>query len=81
MKHFKRADRFGLSLAALAVLLSSPGCTTRDAEAEAGSGRTRVGIVFDIGGKDDRSFNAAANEGVLRAKREFPIILRDVEPG
>ena len=28
------------------------------------SSKTRVGIVFDIGGKDDRSFNAAAWRGV-----------------
>lgn len=40
-----------------------------------------VGIVFDIGGKDDRSFNAAAWEGVKRAADELPIVLRDVEPG
>ena len=44
-------------------------------------GRARVGIVFDIGGKDDRSFNAAANLGVVRARKELPITLRDVEPG
>ncbi|HLG17399.1 MAG TPA: BMP family ABC transporter substrate-binding protein [Blastocatellia bacterium] len=66
-----------LLIAALAV----PGCTgvfgTRD---EAG-GRKRVGIVFDIGGKDDKSFNAAAWEGVRRASQDFPILLRDVEPG
>jgi basic membrane protein A len=40
-----------------------------------------VGIVFDIGGKDDRSFNAAAWEGVQRAAKELPIVLRDIEPG
>jgi basic membrane protein A len=40
-----------------------------------------VGIVFDIGGKDDRSFNAAAWEGVRRAAKELPIVLRDIEPG
>ncbi|HLM54706.1 MAG TPA: BMP family ABC transporter substrate-binding protein [Pyrinomonadaceae bacterium] len=44
-------------------------------------GKLRVGIVFDIGGKDDRSFNAAAWEGVRRAAKDFPIVLRDVEPG
>ncbi len=43
--------------------------------------KIKVGIVFDIGGKDDRSFNAAANQGVLRAKKELPIVLRDAEPG
>ncbi|HLA95725.1 MAG TPA: BMP family ABC transporter substrate-binding protein [Pyrinomonadaceae bacterium] len=41
----------------------------------------RVGIVFDIGGKNDRSFNAAAWEGVRRAERDMPICLYDVEPG
>ncbi|MFN2532744.1 MAG: BMP family protein [Pyrinomonadaceae bacterium] len=43
--------------------------------------KIHVGIVFDIGGKDDRSFNAAAWEGVRRAGNDFPIILRDIEPG
>jgi basic membrane protein A len=54
----------------------------------------RVGIVFDIGGKDDRSFNAAAWAGVKCAETGFlpdgrtscgrpslGIVLRDVEPG
>jgi basic membrane protein A len=55
--------------------------------------KPRVGIVFDIGGKDDRSFNAAAWNGVHCAetgkwpdgsdcgKPGLGIILRDVEPG
>jgi basic membrane protein A len=43
--------------------------------------KVHVGIVFDIGGKDDRSFNAAAWEGVKRAAKDFPIVLRDIEPG
>jgi basic membrane protein A and related proteins len=44
-------------------------------------GKIRVGIVFDIGGKNDRSFNAAAWEGVKRAANDLDISLRDVEPG
>ncbi|MDQ3129146.1 MAG: BMP family ABC transporter substrate-binding protein [Acidobacteriota bacterium] len=42
---------------------------------------TKVGIVFDIGGKNDRSFNAAAWEGVQRAEHDLNICLYDVEPG
>jgi basic membrane protein A and related proteins len=54
---------------------------------------TEVGIVFDIGGKDDRSFNAAAWNGLKCAETgKWPtgvdcgrpslnIVLRDVEPG
>ncbi len=37
--------------------------------------------MFDSGGKDDRSFNAAAFRGVTRAAKDFPIVLRDAEPG
>lgn len=69
-----------LLLLLLAALLLS-GCATRDLVAEAGAHKIKVGIVFDIGGKDDRSFNAAANLGVVRARQEMPITLRDVEPG
>ncbi|HEV8138652.1 MAG TPA: BMP family ABC transporter substrate-binding protein [Pyrinomonadaceae bacterium] len=56
--------------------------------------KIRVGIVFDIGGKDDRSFNAAAWNGVKCAesgtlpdgktscgKPALDVIVRDVEPG
>ncbi len=54
---------------------------------------TAAGIVFDIGGKDDRSFNAAAWNGMKCAETgKWPdgtdcgrpgldIVLRDVEPG
>ncbi len=51
------------------------------AEANADKGKIKVGIVFDIGGKNDRSFNAAAWEGVRRAEKDLDIVLRDVEPG
>ncbi len=54
-------------------------CSSATAKQE--GGKLRVGIVFDIGGKNDRSFNAAAWEGVQRAEKELDIVLRDVEPG
>ncbi len=55
-------------------------CTHR-AEAKREGCKIRVGIVFDIGGKNDRSFNAAAWEGVKRAQQDLDICLYDVEPG
>lgn len=70
-----------LPLLGLLVVALASACTTRDIASESAGKRTKVGIVFDIGGKDDRSFNAAANVGVLRAKKDLPIVLRDVEPG
>jgi basic membrane protein A len=55
-------------------------CTERT-EARREGCQIKVGIVFDIGGKNDRSFNAAAWEGVKRAERELPVCVYDVEPG
>ena len=65
-------------LAAAVVFITS--CEPA-AEANADKGKIKVGIVFDIGGKNDRSFNAAAWEGVRRAEKDLDIVLRDVEPG
>ncbi|HXF43601.1 MAG TPA: BMP family ABC transporter substrate-binding protein [Pyrinomonadaceae bacterium] len=60
--------------------LFSVNCT-RTSEARRTDCKIRVGIVFDIGGKNDRSFNAAAWEGVKRAEKELPVCVSDVEPG
>lgn len=68
-----------LVLVALVVFLNSS-CSNSVLSAE-DRGKTKVGIVFDIGGKNDRSFNAAAWEGVRRAEKDLNIVLRDVEPG
>lgn len=73
--------RFLIStLLVCALALSGTACLDEGRSADA-KDKIHVGIVFDIGGKDDRSFNAAAWEGVVRASKDFPIVLRDVEPG
>jgi basic membrane protein A len=69
-----------LTVAMLVVTVLLSGCRALTS-GEDEAGRVRVGIVFDIGGKDDKSFNAAAWEGVKRAAQDLPIKLRDVEPG
>jgi basic membrane protein A len=79
-----KPTRLLLSLAvfcALAVALLGGSACNMGARNEADKDKVHVGIVFDIGGKDDRSFNASAWEGVKRAAKDFPIVLRDVEPG
>jgi basic membrane protein A len=79
-----KSSRLWTSLAAFCVLAlaltGGPACNM-GARSEADKDKVHVGIVFDIGGKDDRSFNASAWEGVKRAAKDFPIVLRDVEPG
>src|SRR6266540_4800758 len=74
------------------VALSFTACNQTNAADD--SSKIHVGIVFDIGGKDDRSFNAAAWAGVKCAetgtlpdgktscgKPKLDIVLRDIEPG
>lgn len=81
-----------LVLALSLFCLLASGCSSQSYGAEDKS-KIRVGIVFDIGGKDDRSFNAAAWAGVKCAesgkwpngescgKPPLGIVLRDIEPG
>ena len=40
----------------------------------------RVGLVFDVGGKNDKSFNEAAYRGLERAKRELGVQVEYIEP-
>jgi basic membrane protein A len=51
-----------------------------ETELERGAG-PRVGIVFDVGGRGDKSFNDAAYEGAVRAARELGARVRLIEPG
>ncbi len=67
------------SVVVISLLLVS--CHPANSASADDTSKVHVGIVFDIGGKDDRSFNAAAWQGVSRAAKDLPIILRDVEPG
>jgi basic membrane protein A len=39
----------------------------------------KVALVLDRGGKDDKSFNASAYEGAMRAKEQLKILLKYVE--
>jgi basic membrane protein A len=82
-----------LFVAGLVCSLLLAGTSCRQETRADERGKIRVGIVFDIGGKDDRSFNAAAFDGVKCAetgkhpdgtpceKPSLGIVMRDVEPG
>src|SRR6476620_11838504 len=39
----------------------------------------KVGLVLDRGGKDDKSFNASAYEGAMRAKTKLGVFVKYVE--
>src|ERR1043165_10143190 len=82
-----------VAVVALASLVLASQACNRAAYSADDPSKIRVGIVFDIGGKDDRSFNAAAWNGVKCAasgtlpdgktscgKPALNVIVRDVEP-
>ncbi|MBK7540108.1 MAG: BMP family ABC transporter substrate-binding protein [Myxococcales bacterium] len=44
-------------------------------------GTAKIGLVFDVGGLGDKSFNDAANRGLTRAKTELGVTTQYIEPG
>ncbi|MCA1816127.1 MAG: BMP family ABC transporter substrate-binding protein [Acidobacteria bacterium] len=93
MRVDRKLARKVLSVAMVAVAVIAPAACTMPRDEGGDPSKIRVGIVYDIGGKDDRSFNNAALVGVTCAatgkhldgtpcdKPSLGIVLRDVEPG
>ena len=76
------AARFGAFLVALVVantvlLFIRP----QQSQALSAPGALRLGVVFDVGGRGDKSFNDGAYEGALRASRELGMAIKLIEPG
>jgi len=72
--------RIAALVAANAALLAV-GALRGGPERGAGHQRLRVGLVFDVGGLGDKSFNDGAYKGLLRAEAELDISSRYIEPG
>jgi basic membrane protein A and related proteins len=67
-----------LVAAATAATLALPG---RRPAARTGAGaRVHVGLVFDVGGRGDKSFNDASYAGLVRAERELGVSTELLEP-
>ena len=71
-----RASRLFLVLAGLALCVA--GCPGRAGAPAAAA--PKIGLVFDIGGKGDKSFNDAAWRGVERARTELGLESETFEP-
>jgi basic membrane protein A len=61
------------------VLLSLVACQRETPSERAGA--FKVGMVFDIGGKGDKSFNDSAYRGMLNAADAFGVDYTEFEPG
>jgi basic membrane protein A len=74
--------RLGAALAALLALhLALVFLRPRGAETAQLDAPISAGIVFDVGGRGDKSFNDGAYHGGLRAQRELGAHIRLIEPG
>jgi basic membrane protein A len=62
------------------ILLFLSGCTKKQ-ESGLVNGPMKVGLVFDVGGRGDKSFNDAAYRGLEKAKSELGIPFEYIEPG
>lgn len=65
-----------------ALALLAAGCAgPADQGGSAPSGSLKVGLVFDVGGRGDKSFNDAAYAGLERAQRDLGIEFVTMETG
>lgn len=46
----------------------------------AGAGKLKVGLAFDIGGKGDKSFNDAADAGLVKAQGQLGAQIKELSP-
>ena len=67
------------SAVCLLVLLAAAGCGKGKSDHPAT--QFPVGLVFDVGGLGDKSFNDSAYHGLLRARDELGIRFEYFEPG
>lgn len=64
----------------LLISISFLSCGKKD-NSTTDSKKLKVGLVFDVGGRGDKSFNDAAYRGLERAKKELGIEFEYIEPG
>jgi len=76
----RRLAHAALALAVLATPLA--GCASRKSEPSPSPAATlKVGLVFDVGGRGDKSFNDAAYAGLDSAKQSLGIEFQTLETG
>ncbi|GHF48451.1 lipoprotein [Streptomyces mashuensis] len=75
MRRVSKITAAGVATAALAFTLSACG----ESSTESGGGKSKgIGLAYDVGGRDDHSFNESAARGMDRAQKELGISGRDM---
>ena len=76
-----RSSPFPRILALLAVVVLAAGCAKPADQPAPAAGALKVGLVFDVGGRGDKSFNDAAYAGLERARQELGVTFTTLETG
>jgi basic membrane protein A len=71
------------------LVMASLSCAKKEKETRQAEGQAKgsaaaplkVGLVFDVGGRGDKSFNDSAYRGLERAKKELGVSVEYLEPG
>jgi basic membrane protein A and related proteins len=69
-----------LVVAAICATFALPRRKAPPSDPPGPNARVRIGLVFDVGGRGDKSFNDAAYAGLLRAQRELGVSTEFLEP-
>lgn len=70
-----------LSYFALILLIFLFSCGEKKSPGQKNNHQLKVGLVFDVGGRGDKSFNDAAYRGLEKANEELGIEYEYIEPG
>jgi basic membrane protein A len=72
-----------LVITVLLITLSISACKKSQevSQSPADKSKFKVGLVFDVGGRGDKSFNDAAYNGLEKAKKDFGIDFEVIDPG
>ena len=87
MKNYKFiADHFRVSLLVICAVLFAVqnffACGNKETkDNNQGDKKLKVGLVFDVGGRGDKSFNDAAFKGLEKAQKELGIQFEVIDPG
>lgn len=70
-------------LIVVTMTLLLAGCKTEQSQNKGNKndGKIKVGLVFDVGGRGDKSFNDAAYTGLEKAQNELGIEFEVIDPG
>ena len=79
LKILKELNKY-LTLLILILFLLISSCRQEDNRNKS-TNSSKVGLVFDVGGRGDKSFNDAAYEGLVKSKSELGVDFEYLEPG